>query len=385
VRRVTVIVATVALLAACAAALGFFWPFGKRPQVLHLPGIVEIQEVRLASKVGGRVAEVHVREGQTVKPGQEIVVFDVPELQAQRDQAQARLNAAIAEWEKAKYGPRSEEKKAAKAAVEAAWARHQRMEAGWREEEKRQALSEVETAEADLKQAMEDFDRLAELYRQRSAARAEYEAAWAARERTRGRVNAARARYDMLKAGNRPEDKETAKAEWQQALAQWELLEAGTRAEDKEIAKAKVEELRARLAELDVNLAEKVVRAPEVAVVEVLSVRKGDVVPANQPVVRVLRAKDLWVKVFVPETELGKVRLNEGAEVLVQVDAYPAKRFQGKVIQVASISEFTPRNVQSIDERRHQVFAVKVQVADPQGVFKSGMAAEVILPLQEAP
>jgi multidrug resistance efflux pump len=383
VRRAVVIAATVVVLAGCAAALGFFWPFGHREQVLRLPGLVEIQEVRLASKVGGRVEKVMVLEGEHVSPGQELVRFEVPELQAQREQAKARLDAAVADWEKAKNGPRPEEKKAAKAAAEAAKAKYERMQAGWREEEKRQAKSDQDAADAELKQALEDFDRTAELYRSRSIARAEYDSALGARDRARGRANSARAKYDMLKHGNRPEDKESSRAEWQQAQAQYELLEAGTRAEEKAAARAKVDELRARLEELDVNLAEKVVRASEHAIVEVLSVRKGDVVAANQPVVRVLRAEDLWVKVFVPETELGKVRLNQDVEVLI--DSYPDRRFKGQVIQVASISEFTPRNVQSVDERRHQVFAVKVRVPDPQGVFKSGMAAEVILPLQGAP
>jgi multidrug resistance efflux pump len=114
-------------------------------------------------------------------------------------------------------------------------------------------------------------------------------------------------------------------------------------------------------------------------VVEVLAVRKGDLVPPNQPVLRVLRAEDLWVRVYVPETELGKVTLNQAAEVTI--DAYPDRRFDGTVMQIASESEFTPRNVQSADERRHQVFGLKVRVADPRGVFKSGMAAEVTLPL----
>src|SRR5262249_49962808 len=115
-------------------------------------------------------------------------------------------------------------------------------------------------------------------------------------------------------------------------------------------------------------------------VVEVLSVRKGDVLTPNQTILRVLRADDLWVKVYVPETELGRVQL--GQHVDVTIDSYPNRRFAGTVEQIAAESEFTPRNVQSADERRHQVFGVKVRVANPEGVFKSGMAAEVTLPLR---
>jgi len=97
----------------------------------------------------------------------------------------------------------------------------------------------------------------------------------------------------------------------------------------------------------------------------------------------VLWDDDLWVKVFVPETELGKVRL--GDQVDVTVDTYPGRRLPGVIDQIASVSEFTPRNVQSIDERKHQVFAIKVKVDNHEGLFKSGMAAEVTVPLAGAP
>jgi multidrug resistance efflux pump len=113
--------------------------------------------------------------------------------------------------------------------------------------------------------------------------------------------------------------------------------------------------------------------------VETLAVRPGDLVPAGRQVVLAHRTGDLWVKVFVPSTDLGKLRLGQSVEVAV--DSHPGKRFPGQIIHIATSSEFTPRNVQSVDERRHQVFAVKVHVADPEGVFKSGMAAEVFVPL----
>jgi multidrug resistance efflux pump len=99
--------------------------------------------------------------------------------------------------------------------------------------------------------------------------------------------------------------------------------------------------------------------------------------------VRALRADDLWVKVYVPETDLGRVRL--GQKVEVGVDGYPDHRFAGTIEQIAAESEFTPRNVQSADERQHQVFGVKVRVANPEGLFKSGMAAEIALPLGTEP
>jgi multidrug resistance efflux pump len=382
VTRRAVLIAAVALLAALAG-LGFFWPFAGGTESLRLPGIVEIQEVRLGSKVGGRVESIAVKEGQLVEPGQPLVTFEVPELRAQREQLDAKLQQALADWEKARNGPREEEKEAGRAAMAAAKAKLDRLEAGWREEEKRQARNELETAEADLKQAQEEYERIVNLYRQRTVSRSEYDAAVATRDRGRGRANAARARYDMLMTGSRKEDVAEARGEWNNAKAKYDELMAGTRYEDKLAAEARVAEIRGKLRELDVNLAEGVVKAPDRAVVDVVAVRKGDLVPPNQAVVRVLRADDLWVKVYVPETDLGKIRLNE--EVEVTTDAYPDRRFKGVVMHIQPISEFTPRNVQSVDERHHQVFGAKVHIPDPQGVFKSGMAAQVVVPLRPAP
>jgi len=369
---------------AAVVSLGCFWQFGSSKAQLRLPGTVEVQEVRLASKVGGRVADVMVREGQIVKPGQELVRFDMPEMEAQREQMQAKLVAAEADLRKARNGPRYPELDEARAAAEAAEARLSRLVKGWRDEEKRQARADLETAEADLVQAQKEFARIESLLGKAggTVSQTEVDLARASRSRHQGRVNSAKARVDMMNEGSRKEDIAEAEAEHRKLKARHDLLKLGTREEEVALAEATVAEIKARVKEIDVQLREAVVRAPELAVVEVLSVRKGDVLPPNQPIGRVLRADDLWVKVYVPETELAKVRLNEVVEVTV--DGYPGRKFEGVVEQIATASEFTPRNVQSVDERRHQVFAIKVRVADPGGIFKSGMAAEVIMPLREA-
>jgi multidrug resistance efflux pump len=183
-----------------------------------------------------------------------------------------------------------------------------------------------------------------------------------------------------MQKGPRPEEIREVQAEVEQAKANWRLLLEGTRSEDIAAAQARVAEAHGRVRELEVHLAELEVRAPEPALVEVVAVRRGDLVAANQPVLRVLRTGDLWVKVYVPETDLGRVRLHQ--KVALTVDGFGDRHFVGEVVHVAAESEFTPRNVQSVDERRHQVFAVRVRVEDPQGVFKSGMAAEVTVPIE---
>ncbi len=232
---------------------------------------------------------------------------------------------------------------------------------------------------------MEDLARVTELYRSRNVPRADYDAALATRDRARGRMNVAKAKNDMYTIGSREEDVAEAEADWQKAQAQSDELYNGSREEDKALARAKLAEAKAKLREIEINLKEAVVTVPDApqfgtAVVEVVAVRPGDLVPAGQPVVRILCAEDLWVKIYVPETKLGLITLNQLVEVTI--DSHPGKVFKGVVTQRSSISEFTPRNVQSVDERRHQVFGVKIRVEDPQGVLSAGMAANVRIPLE---
>jgi multidrug resistance efflux pump len=373
--------AVLLLLAGVAAGLGYYRPWAHHPEVLKLPGVVEIQEVRLGPRVAGRVVKVYVREGDVVRPGQLLIRLDVPELEAQLAQASAHQREAEALLDKAQNGPRPEERDAAEAAYRAARARLDRLETGYREEDKRQAENEFKAAQVDLAQARDDYERARRLFSGGSIGRAEYDTARSGFDRAQRRCEAARAHHEMMQHGPRPEEIREARADAAQAEANWRLVKAGTRSEDLAAAAARVAEARARVSELEVDRKEANVYAPEPAVVEVVAVRVGDLVAANQPVVRVLRTGDLWVKVYVPETELARVVLHQKVEVVV--DGYPDRRLTGEVFHIASESEFTPRNVQSVDERRHQVFGARVRVDDPGGIFKSGMAADVYIPLAD--
>lgn len=372
-----------AMLAICLSttgAIGCYWAWNPGDRPVKLPGTVETQEVRLSSRTGGRVKQVAVKEGDLVQPGQALVCLEMAELDAQREQYVAKLYAAEAQLEKARNGSRKEERQSALAALQAAEARVARLKAGFRVEEIDQAKHELETWAADLVRSRQELDREKALY-PHSTSKANLDSSQANQNRLQAQVQGAQARLKMLQTGSRPEEIAEFEAEAARMRANYQLLEAGTRWEEVREAEAHVADLRGKLRELDANLKELVVVAPEQAVVEVLAVRPGDVVAPNQPVVRVLRADDLWVKAYISEIDLGKIRLNQTVELTV--DAYPGKRFTGVIAHIAAVSEFTPRNVQSVDERRHQVFGLKVRVADPQGVFKSGMAADVYIPVHE--
>jgi multidrug resistance efflux pump len=258
-------------------------------------------------------------------------------------------------------------------------ARWERLKNGYREEDKRQALADAELARADLKLAREEHGRASRLGRDRIATRAELDTAQATLDRCRARLASAEAKLDMMKAGPRAEEIEEARAEHKRLEFALGLLRA-TKPADIEAARAREAEARAALAEAEVNLAEATVRAEEPCVVELVSVRPGDLVTAGQSVARALRAGDLWVKTYVPETELGKLRLNQEAEV--SMDGCPV-RLKGRVVHIGTDAEYTPRNVQTVDERKHQMFGIRVKVSDPEGRFKSGMAAEVFITLAE--
>jgi HlyD family secretion protein len=373
------VVAGIAVLAVSGSTAGLWWHWFDRPNELRLPGTVETQDVRLSSRVGGRVEEVFVRESQLVEPGQKIVALEMPELDAQRAQLVAQKKSSEAVLEKLKNGPRPEEKEAAKAAVDSAAARLARMEYGYRKEEIEQARQELQALQAQYVQTKQDYQRELSLRETRASSQERYDAAVAQRDRMERQVSAAEFKLRLLESGYRPEEIAEARAEKARLQAQYDLLLAGTRQEEIDEAAANVADLKAKIDEIDVKRNERVVVAPERSIVEVLMVRPGDIAAANQPVALMQRADDLWVKAYISEIDLGKIHL--GQKVTVTCDAFPKKRFEGEITYIAAAAEFTPRNVQTIDERRHQVFGFKVRVDDPQGVFKSGMAADVLLPL----
>jgi membrane fusion protein YbhG len=153
-------------------------------------------------------------------------------------------------------------------------------------------------------------------------------------------------------------------------------LERGSRPEDVAAARATMQGAEQLLRYLARQREEMVVRAPADGVVESMDLRPGDLVGPNRPVATLLEPGQLWVRVFVPETKLGLARVGQGAELTV--DSYPDRRFPGKVVEIADRAEYTPRNIQTLEQRNDLVFGVKVQV-EPTAELKAGMAATVRL------
>ena len=155
---------------------------------------------------------------------------------------------------------------------------------------------------------------------------------------------------------------------------------SAARAQDKivDAAKMRVVQARAQLADIDAQLGEMQVKAPTDSILEVLSVKVGDVLPANREVATLLLPEHLWVRVYVPEPWLGLIQV--GDQVEVRVDSFPKENFAGTVEQINRQAEFTPRNVQTVEERIRQVFGVKIRVPSKDGRLRAGMAADVLFP-----
>lgn len=218
-------------------------------------------------------------------------------------------------------------------------------EAGPRQEEIAVAKAEWQAQAAQLALARLERKRAEELFVAKTISETERDRAVTSEQALEKTAAAARSRYDLLLAGTRPE----------------------------RIALAK-----AQLAELDTLLAEARIFSPTNCVLEVLSVKVGDVVAPNQPVATLLLTNHLWVRVFVPEPWLGHIKL--GDAVKVRVDSFPGEEFRGTVEQIARSAEFTPRNVQTVGERVKQVFGVKVRLENAAGRLRAGMAADVVFP-----
>ena len=143
-------------------------------------------------------------------------------------------------------------------------------------------------------------------------------------------------------------------------------------------ARARVEQAKAQLADMDAQIQEMKIVAPTNSILEVLSVKVGDVLPANREVATLILPQRLWVRVYVPETWLGLIKLND--QVRVRVDSFPGRDFSGVVEQINRKAEFTPRNVQTVEDRIKQVFGVKVRLENNQDTLRAGMSADIFFP-----
>jgi HlyD family secretion protein len=331
-RVLSLIVAT-SLLTAC----------GEPPpsDTLRASGHVEATETRLAPDAGGRILTFTLREGDRVQAGQEILTLDRRDVELALDRARADRAQADANLRLVMAGARDEDIRQAESQVTAAQA-------------------DVSATQAELVAAEQDLQRFETLLTSNSGSRKQRDDAATRRDVAKDRLAAAESRVRVA----------------QQALAR---LRAGARKEEVEVARARVTAADAQIATLDKNLADTVFRSPVTGVVTEKLVEAGEVIASRTPVAVLANIDEAWADVFVPEPAVPRLKLGQAAQLFTDAGGPP---INGTISYISPKAEFTPRNVQTAEERSKLVYRIRIAVDNKDGVLKQGMPIEAELALQ---
>lgn len=396
-----------------------------RPTVgaITASGFIEAEEVSVAPEVGGRIAEVLVAEGDTVEAGQVLVRLDDRIAQAQVALAQAGVEVAQAQLARARAGARPEEIRRARALLAQAEAARDGAYQAWQDARAMlanpqelnarvvQAETQVEVARAALDQAVALKDMAEMAYNQYQAAMREWESipepfrpplspevhgviyaywqAWAGVNSAGAAYDGAREALDLLaRIQKNPQSLraqvDAAEAQYRaaeaavaQAQAYLDGLEAGATPEEMAALEAGVLQAQAQLESARTVLAKLTLIAPVGGqVVEVVG-HAGELAAPGVPIITLADLEQVTLTVYVPENRLGQVQVGQPVEVTV--DSFPGRVFLGRVATIATEAEFTPRNIQTADERANMVFAVKVVIPNPDRALKPGMPADAVI------
>jgi multidrug resistance efflux pump len=348
-----------------------------RPPTHMISGIIEGDEIRLGSRVGGRVRAVHVQEGERITAGDLLVELEPFDLKERQQEAEARLAEREAELRQLEHGFRGEERTQAKSRFEQLQARLDLLTAGPRPQEIEAGRGLLTVAEAERKLAEQEYQRYNKLSGTVAVAREELDRAIQRLEAAHAMVLVRKQELELLEEGTRQEEIREAQARVAEAKAAWELTEEGYRPEEIEQARAARDAAQATLQVINSQLAELSIVSPAAGVVEAMELQPGDIVAAGAPVLSIMDDRALWVRAYLPQN---RVNLKLGQELTVTVDSYPDERFVGEVTFISRQAEFTPSNIQTTQERAKQVFRIKVTIKEPARELRPGMSANVLLP-----
>ena len=354
----------------------------QRWRIAHSPyewsGTVEAHTISVGSRAGGRIKDILVREGDHVTAGQPIITIEPSDWPAQVAQAQAQLAQAQANLDKLKAGARPEEIAQARARTQATAAALQETVTGARPEEIAAAQARLVAQQVAVEKAQHDADRQHKLASAGAAVAADVDNAEIALKGAIAQRDALKQQLDELKVGSRREDLAQARARQAEQAASEKLVDVGPRSEDIRAAQAQVDGAQGRVEQLKVMVDELTIRAPRAARIEALDLRPGDILGPNQSAAILLEDGELYVRIYVPETRLGLIK--PGQVVPITVDSFPDKSFSGTVEHINDVGEYSPRNLQTADERADQVFATRVRIDKGIDQLRAGMAAFIQVP-----
>ena len=355
---------------------------------LYYSGTIEAIQANLAFQVSGRVSRILTAEGRAVAKDQILVELDAEEFLAQRNQAQANLTLAretLKELESflSLYQdalPAEVEK--AVAVVRGLESQRNEQEAGYRAQEVEQGRLAFLAAEITKEEAHKDKVRFEKLFQKGTVAEKAKDAVDLRYEKALKDYERAREAYDLLRQGFRPETIETARARLaegraglKQARSNLKKIEAAAR--QVEAAKAQVQAAGAALELAEIHLRHTRLQAPFAGIITSRNVEPGEVVSPGREVISLADLSTVDLKIFVAETEIGKVK--PGQKVEVKTDTFPDKVFPGHVAFISPEGEFTPKIIQTHKERVKLVYLVKITIANPNLDLKTGMPADAWL------
>ncbi len=379
-----ILIGFLALLLAVGAVV-FWGQSNRRGAELYYSGTIEATQSNLAFQVSGRVKDVLADEGQSVAAGAVLAVLDRREFIALRDQAQAN-------WQRASKNLRQletvldvnrnvlpAEVDRAAAGVKALQAQLAEAESGYRAQEVERARLAAEAARVTFENARKDKGRYDELFRKgvvAEKARDTFSVQFETADKEHQRAVEA---YQMAREGFRREEIDSARsrlAEGQAALrlAQSNLKKIEASEQDVEAGRAQVAAAKAALDVAEIQLDHTELRAPYAGIILSRNVEPGEVASPNQEVLSIADLSTVDLKVFVAETEIG--RIAPGQPVEVKIDTFPDKAYAGRVAYISPQAEFTPKIIQTHKERVKLVYLVKVSVPNPHFELKSGMPAD---------
>lgn len=380
----------IVLIAALAgAAIYYFRTRNTVPEnEIHLSGNIEMTQVAVAFKYPGRVMSIEVEEGATVRKGQILARSDRESITRQKERDQAavasaqsayqQLTTAVA-WQKQSVEREIELRTAELRAVQAQLSEAL---AGSRPQEVQQAEAAVSDAKTQNAQAKADWDRAQKLFADEDISRAQYDQFKTRFDSTSALVRQAEMRLSIVREGPRKENIELIRAQVARAQAALKAaennrLEVKRRELEAQGRLSEVDRAKAQVAVLDVQLNDATAEAPVDGVVLNKNADLGEVLNAGVPVITIGETAKPWVRGYITEAQLGKVKL--GDKVKVTTDSYPGKTYEGRVTFIASEAEFTPKQIQTQEERIKLVYRIKVELQNPNNELKLNMPVDAVI------
>jgi HlyD family secretion protein len=386
------IVAIVAILGAAAAVYAYRMKGRAPSDRIVVSGNIELSEINIGFKTAGRLVERGVTEGDPVKKGQIVARLDRDQLAAQRDResagvlsSEAQLAQALIalEWQRATVAADIDQRKADLASGEA---RLSELRNGARPQERQDAQAAVAAAQAEADRARKDWDRAQTLHKNDDISTAQLDQFRVRWQSSEAALRSAKEREGLVLAGPRAEQVAAQAAQVERAraavkLAEANLLELKRREQELATRRAEIARAKATVALVDTQLGETVAVSPVDGVVLVKSADVGEVLAPGTTILTVGDIDHPWLRGYVNETDLGRVKV--GSKARVTTDSYPGKVYNGRITFISSEAEFTPKQIQTQQERVKLVYRVKIELENPHRELKSNMPADAEILLEQ--